>query len=290
MIQPLRVHAPYDRYTAAFVELGIPFLSEVEWATAVNRHRWHHHQEIQILWILEGTLGLEMADQKIESAAGTCYRLPAGLVHRVVQRPDHPRVVFLDMRLWQDEHSPLARFLDALGSQIVFRAAVEPLRAGAAELRGALALAGIRRTARVQAVVWQMLEAMIAGSVEAGPAGGADTDPRLRIVESVMREHVGQPPEVEQLAAAAGLSRSQLTRLFKACRGVGPAERFRQIRVDKGRELLATSTLSIKEVAHVCGFVCPNHFCRVFLRLAGLTPGDYRRRHSKLKAGRRRQR
>ena len=75
---------------------------------------------------------------------------------------------------------------------------------------------------------------------------------------------------------AAGLSRSQLTRLYAKYLGIGPAERLRQLRIEKAREMLRGSTLSIKQIAHVCGFTCPNHFCRVFQQVTGGTPTSFR--------------
>src|SRR5258708_5417484 len=98
-MQVLRVHAPYDRYTVAFVDQGIAFLAEVEWATAVSRHRWHEHHEIQLLMILEGHMGLEIDGRRHDCGAGTVFLIPARKVHRVVQRTEGPRVLFVDLRL-----------------------------------------------------------------------------------------------------------------------------------------------------------------------------------------------
>jgi AraC-like DNA-binding protein len=260
--------------------MGLPFLSEVEWVVDVRRHRFHDHRELQILWVLEGHMGLVLDNRRYEEPAGSCYVIPPGKRHRVFQRDAAPRVVFLDMRLTAEPPSPMMRFLEAAGQHVVYRARPEPLRAGAAELRGALALAGLRRAARVQAVLWSMLEEMTAHTPDTTAAEPDDTgDLRLRIADSVMRDSLAQPPDVAGLAAAAGLSRSQLTRLYKQHRGVGPAERLRQLRIEKARELLASTTLSVKEVAHVCGFVCPNHFCRVFLKVTGSTPTAFREQH-----------
>jgi AraC-like DNA-binding protein/mannose-6-phosphate isomerase-like protein (cupin superfamily) len=281
-MQPQRVHAPYDRYTVAFVEMGIPFLSEVEWPRPISRFRWHDHREVQVLWVLEGTMKLELGGRRYEAPAGSSYLVPAQTEHRVGQRPEAPRVVFVDLRLSTEPASEMVRFLGGLGSRVLFRGRTEPLRAAAAELHGALGLAEPRRTARVQAVLWDMIEEMTAqGPPEAGNAVADAPDLRLRIADTLMRDRLAEPLDVERLASAAGLSRSQLTRLYRQHWGVGPAERLRHVRIDKARELLANTTLSVKEVAHVCGFACPNHFCRVFLQLSRTTPSTFRQRHGK---------
>ena len=82
--------------------------------------------------------------------------------------------------------------------------------------------------------------------------------------------------DVAAVAAHVGLSRSQLTRLYLRHRKIGPAERFQQLRVERATRLLTASALTVKEIAHACGFVCPNHFCRVFRKQTRMTPSHYR--------------
>ncbi|MGE3803487.1 MAG: helix-turn-helix transcriptional regulator, partial [Gemmataceae bacterium] len=91
-----------------------------------------------------------------------------------------------------------------------------------------------------------------------------------------LQDHAGRPFGVEDIAAAVDLSRSQLTRLYRQHFGMGPAERLRTYRVQKASALLRGTTLPVKVVAHMCGFTCPNHFCRVFLQVMKTKPTDYR--------------
>ncbi len=271
-----RLHAPYDRYAVAFMDMGIAFLSEVEWTVARN-HRLHDHGEVQLLWILEGSMGLVIDGKRWDSPAGTCCVIPSGIKHRVFQRPQAPGVVFLDLRLAAAPAAPMLRWLERLGGQLAFRGRVEKFRAGAAELRGALALPSLRRTTRVQAILWDLLDELAAQQAVPRPKEPNEAgDLRLRIADSIMRDSLAEAIDVERLAAAAGLSPSQLTRLGNAAFGMGPAQRLRHQRIDKARTLLATTTLTVKEVAHVCGFACPNHFCRVFLKLTGSPPTEFR--------------
>jgi AraC family transcriptional regulator len=289
-----RTHAPYDRYTVAFPEIGIPFLAEVEWNEWRN-HRFHSHHEFQTLWILDGYMGLEIDGRRFDPPSGTCYMIPASRIHNVYQRHEHPHSHFLDLRLNFDEASPYARFFGELHGQIVFHADAATLRGAAMELRAAVALNGPRRLARVQSVVWQMFFAMLSESGAAPLEVASDPDTvRLRIADGLMRDHIAEPLDVAAIAAATRLSRSQLTRLYRKYMNAGPAERLRQLRVEKSRELLRSSALTVKEIAHVCGFACPNHFCRVFLQIAGATPTEYRvsknktHRSTQSTAGRRR--
>jgi AraC-like DNA-binding protein/mannose-6-phosphate isomerase-like protein (cupin superfamily) len=286
-----RTHAPFDRYTVAFPEIGIPFLAEVEWNEWRN-HRFHSHHEFQTLWILDGYMGLEIDGRRFDPPSGACYMIPATRIHNVYQRHEHPHCHFLDLRLSFEVDSPYSRFFGELHGQIVFHADAANLRSAAADLRAAIALNGPRRLARIQSVVWEMFFAMLSEAAAAPPEVASDPDSvRLRIADGLMRDHIAEPLDVAAIAAAARLSRSQLTRLYRKHMNAGPAERLRQLRVEKARELLRSSALTVKEIAHVCGFACPNHFCRVFLQIAGTTPTDYRdsksRTYRQPRAGRR---
>src|SRR4051812_5769810 len=100
-----RVHAPFDLYTVAFPEIGISFLSEVEWNASRN-HRFHSHPEAQTLWILNGYMGLDIDGRRFDPPTGACYVIPAQKVHDVSQRPQHPRCHFLDIRFNLETPSP----------------------------------------------------------------------------------------------------------------------------------------------------------------------------------------
>ncbi|GIW80097.1 MAG: hypothetical protein KatS3mg105_1904 [Gemmatales bacterium] len=273
---PYRVHAPFDRYTVAFEEVGIAFLSEVEWAKP-RLFRLHEHREIQLLWILQGWMGLFIQGRHYEAPAGSCYVIPAGVPHSVAQKKDAPRVVFLDLRLATEPPETMVRFLQSFGGQIVYRCPVRRVRTAARELRKAVALNGHSKIARVQAILWEMLYELTRNDDRrAADDLTQATDYRIHLVEAAMKGRIDQPLDVKALAKEANISRSQLTRLYHRYFGVGPAERLRQYRIIKARDLLIGTTLSVKEIARVCGFACPNHFCRVFLKATGATPTEFR--------------
>jgi AraC family transcriptional regulator len=268
-----RIHAPFDRYSVAFPETGVTYLAEVEWKQT-RSPRLHSHHEYQLLWILDGGMGIETNQQRHAPNFDVCYVIPPDKIHAVFQNEQSPHVVFLDLRISERPPCTMSQFLAGLSQQIVFP--VKDVRRFGPVLRGALGLASAQKIARLQAVLWEMLSQL---AVSSAVETESETDKgvlRLRVADDLMKDRLAQALDIEEVAAAAGISRSQLTRLYRRHHHVGPAERLRELRVQKARELLQSSTLTIKEIAHVCGFVCPNHFCRVFLQSEGLTPTEYR--------------
>jgi AraC family transcriptional regulator len=78
------------------------------------------------------------------------------------------------------------------------------------------------------------------------------------------------------LAAGAGMSDFHFSRLFRRATGQSPSQYFIQMRMDKARELLLESNLSVIEVALEVGYSSPSHFSQVFRRHTGATPREYR--------------
>lgn len=80
---------------------------------------------------------------------------------------------------------------------------------------------------------------------------------------------------VDDIAAAAGLSRSHLYRLFMAAFGHPPITYLTHWRVQKALHLIKTTQLSMSEVACSVGFSDQFYFSRVFKKAVGVPPSRY---------------
>jgi AraC-like DNA-binding protein len=109
-----------------------------------------------------------------------------------------------------------------------------------------------------------------------GPARqitAADTSLALvrEMLEDRLAEHVG----LDELAAAAGLSRFHLIRAFHRRYGVTPFAYQRSRRIERARAVLRTGC-SIADVAAAAGFADQSHLGRSWRAVMGSTPGEYR--------------
>ena len=87
---------------------------------------------------------------------------------------------------------------------------------------------------------------------------------------------VGSP--VEEMIRRADLPASTFNRRFKAATGHTPIGYVQRVRVEHAKRLLETSGHSVEEVSWAVGYEDAASFRRLFKRLAGLPPGEYRRR------------
>ena len=138
----------------------------------------------------------------------------------------------------------------------------------------------------VQSLVVRLLighKRTLAGTVTPIPA---DAIPALNDVsqrdlveatEAFLRQHLGQPIQRKEIATAMHLSGPHLARVFRAATGRTLVQRLTELRLQKAKELLLESTLSITQVASAVGVVSFSHFTRTFKRAVGVSPGTYRR-------------
>ena len=64
--------------------------------------------------------------------------------------------------------------------------------------------------------------------------------------------------------------------LFKQCFKVNFSAWLNEFRVEKAKTMLVSTRLSIREVSLACGYTDANYFARVFKRITGKTPSEYR--------------
>lgn len=111
-----------------------------------------------------------------------------------------------------------------------------------------------------------------------GEREGSDDVEAMGVVAELAREHLTRTVEVAELAAAAGLSVSQLERRMRRTFGLSPGQYLLRIRVDEATRRLTDTDEALPSIAVSCGWYDQSAFTRQFTRLAGCTPGEFRSR------------
>ena len=93
-----------------------------------------------------------------------------------------------------------------------------------------------------------------------------------------IREHFTEDIDKSSLAAMEGLGASQYHSIFKKTMGKTPAAYITSLRMRKARELLLDPELPITDIAEQCGYDDALYFSRVFRRVVGVSPSEYRKR------------
>ncbi len=95
---------------------------------------------------------------------------------------------------------------------------------------------------------------------------------RLDLVRSQLDIHFAQPPELSRLARLAGMSTSRLSLEFHQVIGMTIRAYVQDRRMEEGRRLITSTSLSIGETAHRCGYKHQGNFSRAFKERYGVLP------------------
>jgi transcriptional regulator GlxA family with amidase domain len=102
--------------------------------------------------------------------------------------------------------------------------------------------------------------------------------PKLSMVIQKMEQNIEEPISPSALAKEVGMSTRQLERLFRRYLNRSPKRYYMELRLQKARNLLMQTDMSVINVALACGFASPSHFSKCYRAHYDTTP--YRERGS----------
>ncbi len=100
---------------------------------------------------------------------------------------------------------------------------------------------------------------------------------RLAPVLQIIQARFAEPLTLAELAHPLNLHPAYFSSLFKELTGLPPMRYLAQYRFERARELLLTTTLPISAIAEETGYGDPFYFSRVFRKVEGMAPTEYRR-------------
>jgi len=107
---------------------------------------------------------------------------------------------------------------------------------------------------------------------------GGLSSSQMRRATELLDANLSGDIALQQVAEACGLSVGHFARAFKETFGRPPYLWLTERRIDRARDLMTNSHLSIAEIATLCGFADQSAFNRSFKGVHGIPPGVWRRR------------
>lgn len=103
-----------------------------------------------------------------------------------------------------------------------------------------------------------------------------DVVTRIDQARVLIRENITTDKTLEQIASQLNMSYSWFRRLFKQYTGFSPAQYQLEIKIQKAKELLASTVMPIKEIAYELNFESASYFITFFKSKIGISPKTYR--------------
>lgn len=132
----------------------------------------------------------------------------------------------------------------------------------------------------VEVLFTQIIRAYIA-NIETPPGVlGAIADPKLGLALNAMHQHPEHLWSVDMLAQQAGMSRTAFAQRFQAIAKQTPMHYLTMWRMQKAKEMLASSNMSMLAIAEKVGYQSEASFGKAFKSCMGVSPGTCRRKSS----------
>ncbi len=110
---------------------------------------------------------------------------------------------------------------------------------------------------------------------------GKEIENKIKQAKLTILENMSHPVSQEKLARDVGLGYSLYRKKFKEYTGVSPAQYQIQLRINKAKDLLIASGVSLKEIAHILGFETTDYFFRLFRQKTGFSPSEFREKNKR---------
>jgi AraC-like DNA-binding protein len=105
-----------------------------------------------------------------------------------------------------------------------------------------------------------------------------NSEPRaITDAKQFIEQHQSDDVRLKDVARAVNTSTFYFCKLFKRATGLTLTEYLSRVRVEKAKNLLLNPNLRVSEIAYAVGFQSLTQFNRMFQRLVGCSPTDYRR-------------
>jgi AraC family transcriptional regulator len=246
-------------------------LSESVCATAMDVPA-HSHGEPHVTMILEGVCRERYLGRLRELAPRSLIYTAPGEAHAI--RLDEARFRTFDLELsnawmarWLERPIEPAALCDAQPGSIVRLATRLYQEFRLTDDLSPLAIEGLA------------LEIVAELAREARRTGALNEPAWLRSVVERIQEEFARPISLAELAATAGVHPAHLVEVFRRYRRCTPGDFIRQTRINAAIRQMADRKHSLVDIALSTGFSDQSHFSRVFKRLTGMSPAQYRDLH-----------
>jgi AraC-like DNA-binding protein len=229
---------------------------------------------VELSAVEAGQVDLEVEGQALQVRRGEAYVIPARVDHRTtIHAGARARAVHMDAAMFAE-----------LGDAVGVRELAVTLRVDGPRV---LALSGMicaelkAANAGQRIVVEALVEALAVEVLRAAqwtqPRAVRSADPRIRLAVDLIHSRFAEPLAIDDIAAAAQMSRFHFSRRFLAVTGKSPYRYLLDVRLKRAAELLRRGRLSVTEVAFETGFSDLGRFGRMFRQRFGCTPLEYGR-------------
>ncbi len=253
---------------------------------------WHWHEDLEIIWVLTGTVRVMIHTTKCILETGQGIFINRGMLHfldvhsdqttRICSIVFHPRLIgSVDSIYWQKFVDPLINnkklpFVsldpsvlwqkDTLEyASVAWNSMKEKSKGYEIHMRNALS--------ELLLLIWSNYTSCESGNGYASIRSAERMKTMLRFIHLHFNEEIS----LHDLAEEALISQSEVLRCFRNTVWTTPMQYIKDYRIQRASLLLTNTDLTSSQVALECGFQSSSYFIKTFKEKMGCTPLNYRK-------------
>ncbi len=254
---------------------------------------WHWHEELEFSYVRRGALRVAISGRSYVFSEGEGFFLNANVLHSMAPvRP--PQEVYWDSHMFHP--TLLGGYYKSVFDTKYMSPVLRNKNFALAAFRGETdaqqkILRLLRQAAEIQAVqdsemltrnvfseIWLLLRDEMQALGQTHDRISPVNQERIQSMLAYIHAHYAEKLTLDQIAAAAIVSRRECLRCFQSCIQKTPLGYLLDYRIQMAEQLLRTTDLPVTQIAGQVGIADSAYFSKLFKQLRGVTPGQYRRR------------
>ncbi len=259
-----------------------------------NAFPWHWHDELELGFVLQGDITISINTQRYVISEGDGVFVNSGVLHSFSSSGPVegllPLVVFQPSLVygskstvfWKKYLQPLTEAVNF--SHAVLKSSVPWQKQTVEEIKKIYQLFLSAEPGFEFRVKNSLTESLYQFCMHCSDLLNTDSARnsteinRLRQMLDFIQCHYMEPIQLQQIADSAAISQRECLRCFQAIIGISPKRYVTDLRIQKAKELLCGSSLSLLEICECCGFQSQSYFTKTFRKIVGCAPGQYRKK------------
>lgn len=284
-----------DELLRTMAGYGTPEFPFTYYYNEINRYHeksveWHWQSGLELSFVIAGPVECFAGEEKMVLKQGDALFVNQGVIHRFAS---HSGGVMANFVFEPEFISPPGSHIHTRYVLPVLSSALSVVKLGGQSEDGERLLKSLVRThneLEIQAegwelrvksgilAVWDELYARIKEEISGGnekTKSDTRTYVRVRRMLNYIHRHYDEALDLDGIAAATGISKSEALRCFRSGLGMTPVVYLAQYRLCRAKDLLLKGEDTVWQIAVKCGFDNSSYFCKVFKKYLGLSPLEF---------------
>ncbi|MBQ7794703.1 MAG: helix-turn-helix domain-containing protein [Clostridia bacterium] len=228
----------------------------------------------KLYFVLDGRLKIETDSEVIIGTPNTLILIPAGLRHsQSAPFPDKAEKLWMHFNIEIGNKSIFDFFPVPLSVKVTEPERIKELFHSIFSYGRYRDMAGVLR---LQAYCYELLSCYFESAGISHPFQVPNSASAVLKAAGYIQEHLSSPPPVSDLAEIFHFNTSYFIRIFKKQMGLSPHQYIMQMQMERAKNLLENSELSVAQIARSVGYEDSKHFSRTFRKYAHYSPTEYR--------------